>query len=381
MKTKVSLIKCDSYETSKVIEAVNKAVELIGGIEKFVKPGERILLKPNLLSARTPDRAITTHPEVVRAMVRLVRKAGATPIVGDSPGGAIKGVERVWTETGMKKLSEEEGFQLINFETSGSVERKINHPLLPSIHIAKIITEVDGIINLPKLKTHGLMIYTGAIKNLYGTIPGMRKAEYHKIVPHPDDFSHLLDEIYLQVKDKLRFSLVDGIMGMEGNGPSSGDKRKLDMILACGDSVMLDLAITGILGLSVKKIESINYLYKKLNDKNNPATYEIVGNKPSEFDVSGFKFPSTWYVRLVPRWLIKLLGGLLWLKPQIIKTSCINCKLCSNSCPVQAILNGGKEKPWVVHEKCISCLCCHELCPVDSIELQKSFIVRLIARD
>jgi uncharacterized protein (DUF362 family)/Pyruvate/2-oxoacid:ferredoxin oxidoreductase delta subunit len=381
MKTKVSLIKCDSYETQKVIDAVNKAVDLIGGIDTFIKPGEKILLKPNLLGARTPDRAITTHPEIVRAMVRLVKKAGATPIVGDSPGGAVKGVERVWAETGMKRLSEEEGCQLVNFETSGSVEKNINHPLLPSIHIAKIVTEVDGIINLPKLKTHGLMLYTGAIKNLYGCVPGMRKAEYHKIVPHPDDFSHLLDEIYLLVKSKIRFSLVDGIMGMEGNGPSSGEKRKLDMILASQDSVLLDLAITKLLGLSAKRIESINYLYKKQIESRHNDQYEIIGNKPGEFNVSNFKFPANWHVRLVPKWLVKFLGKYVWLKPQVVQSTCINCKLCANSCPVAAIENGGKDKPRVVFDRCISCLCCHELCPVDSIELKKSFIVSLLARD
>src|SRR3989339_1393913 len=135
MKTNVSVIKCTSYEQSKVFDAVRRAVELAGGINSFVKPGERILLKPNLLSARLPERAITTHPEIVRAMVRLVRSAGATPLIGDSPGGAVKGVERVWKETGMYALAQEDRVELINFETAGAREHTINHAMVPTVHL------------------------------------------------------------------------------------------------------------------------------------------------------------------------------------------------------------------------------------------------------
>jgi uncharacterized protein (DUF362 family) len=164
MKTKVSLVHCPVYDREQVMNAVRQAVDHLGGIRALVKPGEKILLKPNLLSAREPERAVTTHPEVVRAMVRLVKEAGATPIVGDSPGGAVKGVERVWERTGMKKMAEEEGVTLVNFETSGAVEKAIAHPLLGSLHLARVLFEVDGIINLPKLKTHSLVIFTGSLK-------------------------------------------------------------------------------------------------------------------------------------------------------------------------------------------------------------------------
>ena len=194
IKTKVSFVKCETYTREEVFLAVKRAVDLCGGMGSFVKPGERILLKPNLLSAKEPERHITTHPEVVRALIRLVREAGATPLLGDSPGGAIKGVARVWEKTGMKKLADEERVELVNFETIGSVEKEISHPRIRSIHVSKAVLNCDGIINIPKLKTHALMVFTGCVKNLYGIIPGLRKAEYHKLAPFPDEFGHLLGE-------------------------------------------------------------------------------------------------------------------------------------------------------------------------------------------
>lgn len=380
-KPKVSLIKCDSYETEQVYAAVKRCVDLLGGIKAFVKPGERILLKPNLLSAREPERAITTHPEVARAMIRLVKAAGATPVLGDSPGGAIKGVERVWERTGMKKLAEEEQIELVNFETSGSEEKKIDHELQGSLHISKAVLNADGIINLPKLKTHGLLLYTGALKNLYGCIPGLRKAEYHKNVPFPDDFSRLIGEIYLLVKDKIRFTLIDGIVGMEGNGPSSGDIRKLDMIIASADAVALDTAITSLLGYKPSKIDLLNYLGKKNAGVNTLSAIEITGDNANRFNLKKFKFPSNWYMKLVPGFLVKLLGKLIWMKPRIVPETCKACMLCVNSCPVKAFIEKGiGGKPEVVKEKCISCLCCHELCPFDAIALESSRVSKLFIR-
>lgn len=380
MKTNISLIKCKDYNTESVTKAVNKAVELLGGIKKFIKSGEKILIKPNLLSAKPPERAITTHPEVVRAIIKLVKEAGATPVVGDSPGGAIKGVERVWNETGMKKIAQEENIELINFETFGVIETKLNHPTVKSIHLSKIISNVDGIINIPKLKSHGMQTFTCAVKNFYGCIPGLRKGEYHKFAPHPDEFGHLLSEIYLHIKDKVRFHIIDGIIGMEGNGPSSGDIRKLDIIAACDDALALDTFLVHILGFRKGRIEALHYLKKAKAGESEISNMNIMGNNPSEFNLAKFKFPSNWYVRFIPHFLINILGKLIWLKPAIIPDKCTSCMMCVDSCPVKTIYKKDKEKPVVDPKGCISCLCCHELCPYDSIALRKSALVKVLFR-
>ena len=380
MATKVSLIKCGSYGQAEVQSAVSKAVDAIGGIKAFVKPGMKILLKPNLLSARTPDRHVTTHPEIVRAAIRLVRDAGGIPVIGDSPGGAVKGVERVWTETGMKKLAEEENVKLVNFETSGTLEIQIDHPLIHSVHISKVPLEADGIINLPKLKTHGLMIFTAGVKNFYGTIPGLRKGEYHKLAPYPDDFGHLLSEIYHIVKPKVLFSLVDAVTAMEGNGPSSGDLRNLYFVAASSDTVALDICLMTLLGFKPSKLGTIKYLSKSHAGELDPSKIETVGDPKESFNVSGFNFPTNWRINLIPKAFIKLVGRFIWMKPFVVPELCVNCRLCVNSCPVKAIKDGPDGKPVVELEPCISCLCCHELCPHKAIELRGSFLARTVFR-
>lgn len=381
MKTSVGLIKCSSYEPGELRQAVRRAVDLIGGMAKFVRPGEKILLKPNLLAARQPDRAITTHPEVMRAMIGLVREAGAVPFIGDSPGGAVRGVERVWIETGMKAVSEQEGVKLINFETAGLVEKNIDHPDIKTIHVSKYALEIDGIINMPKLKTHGLEIFTGAVKNLYGCVPGLRKGEYHRLAPHPDDFGRLLGEIYLLFKSKIRFTLIDGVYGMEGNGPSSGDIRKLEMILAGSDGLALDTMIVHLLGFKPDNIETIKYLRKRGAGESAISNIELSGDSADNFKLSGFKFPSTWHINMVPHFIIDILGKFIWVKPMIVPELCKNCMMCVDSCPVKAIKKVGRGgRPEVEAARCISCLCCHELCPYKSIELDKSFLAKRMFR-
>ncbi|MBN1823247.1 MAG: DUF362 domain-containing protein [Endomicrobiales bacterium] len=379
-KTKISMVKCGSYGNKEVSEAVRKAVELIGGIGKFVKKGEKILVKPNLLSARQPERHVTTHPEIVRAIVRLIKEAGAVPRLGDSPGGAVKGVDRVWQETGMKELAIQENIELINFETYGSVEAGTGHPSVPSVRLTKAAFDCDGIINVPKLKTHGLQIFTGAVKNLYGLLPGLQKAEYHKKAPHPDDFGHLLARIYMLVKDRIRFTLVDGIIGMEGNGPSSGELKKMDLVSACGDGHAMDWALTKTLGFDPLKIDSVRFAEKLLARKTRLEDIETCGDGPEEFGFRDFRFPSNWYIHLVPKFFIDMLGSLIWLKPEIIPEACTSCMMCVNSCPVNAIIKEGGNKPYVVQKGCISCLCCHELCQYKAIRLTSSFLAKFLIR-
>jgi uncharacterized protein (DUF362 family)/Pyruvate/2-oxoacid:ferredoxin oxidoreductase delta subunit len=380
-QTQIGLIKCTSYEPAAVQDAVRRSIDLLGGIGRFVKPGERILLKPNLLSAKEPERAITTHPEIVRAVVRLVREAGAHPMIGDSPGGAIKGVDRVWEKTGMKRISVEEGVPLVNFETGGVVEKAIDHRDVHAIHLSRHAMEADGIINLPKIKTHSFMTFTCAIKNFFGCIPGLRKAEYHKMSPHPDDFGRLLAEIFLQVKGKVRFTLADGIVGMEGNGPSSGDIRKMDLLAVSADALALDSFLALLLGFKPSRIATLRYLADRGAGEWRTGQIELLGDTPSSFNVSGFRFPATWYLQLVPRRLVKLLGRLFWLRPEIVPEICQNCLLCVKSCPVHTIRrqDGGK-KPVVDPSACINCLCCHELCPYNAIALKSSFLARRLIR-
>ena len=212
-QARVALTRCASYSVG-VQEAVEQLFALLGGLDAFVKPGQSVLIKPNLLSAREPVEAVTTHPEVVRALIRIVKKHGAEPSVADSSSNVIK-IEDLWTRTGFRAVCVEEKVPLLNLEKAGSVACSVNGF---SFTIAKPVTEADVVINVPKVKTHVLTIFTGAVKNMYGAVPGFQKASLHKSYPTPREFGDLMAAIYSRAKPHL--SIADGIIGMEGDGPS-----------------------------------------------------------------------------------------------------------------------------------------------------------------
>ncbi|MCL2485680.1 MAG: DUF362 domain-containing protein [Endomicrobia bacterium] len=375
--TKISLLKCSDY--NKANPAVKEAVKLLGGISNFVKPGEKILIKPNLLSPKYPERAVTTHPEIVRAVIQLVKQAGATPIVGDSPGGALRDIKNLWKVTGMEEICREEKVELVNFEAAGSKEIDINDKNIKKVSFSNVVLNCDGIINLPKLKTHSLMTFTAGVKNLYGCIPGLRKVEYHKYASKNKDFADLLTNIYLFLKDKIRFTLIDGIYGMEGNGPSGGDVRKMEIIAASADTAVLDAYILDALKLDVSK----NNVSKNLGiSKKDIEGSSIIGNDIKSFDFKNFKFPKIRILDYIPKSLVKTLGIFLWVKAKINEKKCLKCMLCVKSCPVDAIkVENDKKYPYVINSKCISCFCCHEMCPYKAVDFKKSFLAGLFIKE
>lgn len=380
LKTIVSAYRCDNYDTDNVYNVVEKIVKSFGNISDIIKPNSKVLLKLNLLSAYTPEQAITTHPEIVRAVIKIIKKAGAVPVMGDSPGNLTHGIEHIWEKTGMMQLAKEENVELVNFEACGCIEVSIQHPTVKQIYVTKAITDCDAIINIPKLKTHTFMGFTCGVKNFYGIVPGVRKAEYHKLAPTPKDFSYLLSEIYRMVKEKLLFTIVDGVYGLEGNGPSlSGQKRKYGIIAGSQDTVMLDTFILDKMGIKSRS----NILLKPLKEKNlgNTDLKNMIyaGDNVSEFNFDKTKLPVTKFLNLLPSWfarfVTKYAGGLFWVKPNIIESKCVGCLQCMKSCPVKAITkNKEGVKPVIQKDKCIGCFCCHELCLHKAVEIKESFV-------
>ncbi|MDR3049981.1 MAG: DUF362 domain-containing protein [Elusimicrobiota bacterium] len=376
MDKKISLIKCADYKDAE--ESVNKAIDLIGDISSFVKPNEKILIKPNLLAPKEPQKAITTHPEIVRAAIRLVKKAGAFPIVGDSPGGAVRDIENLWEITQMRQVCKEENAELVQFEAVGAQSFDIGDKNIKQVTFSKAAIDCDGIINLPKLKTHSLMSFTCGIKNFYGCVPGLLKVEYHKYASKNKDFASLLTNIYLFLKNKIRFTLVDGVWGMEGNGPSAGEPRQMNIIAASKDTPFLDAYLMAALGYDISK----NYILKNLGiTKNSLADIEMLGNDIKDFDLANLKFPKSRILDSIPPIIVKTLGKLLWIRPSINKQICVKCFLCANSCPAKAISASIDKFPQVDDKKCISCFCCHEMCPYKAIDFKKSFLAGLFVQD
>jgi len=344
---------------------------LIGGLDKFVKPGMRVLLKPNLISAKVPERAITTHPELVAAVAREVRKVGGNPVIGDSPGGAKRGLDRVWDKTGMKAIADRDGLELVNFEATGVVEMKCNGR---TFHMSKEAVEADFIINLPKLKTHVLTLLTGAIKNIYGLIPGFRKGNYHKEYPKPDEFAEIVVDIFSLVTPGL--SIMDGILAMEGDGPSSGTPRWVNLLISSTDAVALDSIVGEIIGFRPYQVPTTKIASESGLGIGWPQAVSVLGESVQDVKISDFKLTSNRKFELIPKPIWNLIGSFIWIRPAIEESSCTSCNTCVTSCPTGAMTAIKDNVPVFDYDKCISCWCCHELCPEKSVYVDKSFLAK-----
>ena len=372
--TKISISQCDSYNKENVQSAIDNCLENLGGLSSFIKSGDKVLIKPNILLAKEPEEAITTHPAVIEAVINAVQKIGAIPFVGDSPGGLVGNVGRHWEITGIEEVCNRLNVEILNFEASGVYEKRINGN---HYHIAKPVLDVDFVINVPKIKTHGLTTLTCALKNMYGAIPGLTKVNYHKEAPKPSDFSSLVVDIFALTKPNL--NIIDGIIGMEGSGPSSGNPKELGMILASTDGVALDSYICHILGKDPMKVATNKIAYERGLGEANINEIEVLGHQPPA--ITDFKWPPgiSSSMDMVPNFIVKGLMKFYWSRPAINPDLCTNCKSCVNSCPVEA-LTIGVNIPEFNYPECINCLCCIEMCPQKAVHLDKSFLARLVSR-
>lgn len=326
--------------------------------------GKLALIKPNMLTDRTPDQAVTTHPELVRQIIRYLKEAAANIMVGDSPASTAN-LPKVWRDTGIQQVCHEEGVELISLEQGGSQSFNINGF---KFAIANPVLKADLIINLPKVKSHSLTILTAAVKNAYGTIPGYSKTTLHGDYPKPSEFGRLVKTIWQSLPPT--WSLADGIIGMEGQGPANGTPVHLGFLAASHNPFALDRALCTILRINPKRVP---YLAA---EGNTPTEFEILGDTIS---VSSFSVPAGGHLlNIVPSWLTRRANSLIWVRPAFSAESCIRCSLCVRACPVHALtLNSNDAVPQLEPLKCISCSCCHEVCPHDAIRMSQSAVLRL----
>ena len=372
VKTCVSISKCTSYQLEEVQKAVAKCMDSIGGISSFIKPGDKVLIKPNMLQGKSPEEAITTHPAVVEAIVNMVKDVGAFPFIGDSPGGPARGMESFWDITGFSNVAERTGAKLVNFEKTGSYKETRNNI---EYRIAKKVIDADIIINVPKIKTHGLTIFTCAIKNMYGVVPGLIKTEYHKMAPNPSKFAEFVVDIYALSKPQL--NIVDGIVGMDGSGPSAGNPKKLNMILSSSDGVAVDILLCNMLGKDPLKVPINRIAIEQGLGEGDLNKIKVIGETPILED---FKWPPNISGSLdrVPPSIARGLMKMFWSRPAIDSQYCTNCKTCVKSCPVDALIEN-TPIPEFEYGECINCLCCMEMCPEKAVYEEKSPLSRLIS--
>jgi uncharacterized protein (DUF362 family)/NAD-dependent dihydropyrimidine dehydrogenase PreA subunit len=374
MNTRVSIVECQDYSNAK--KAVKEALNLIGGLEKIIAPGSRVLLKPNVLAIRPPEDAVTTHPAVVAAMCELVLEAGGIPVIGDGSGIVKPGsttTSQAFKASGIEKVASDYGVELLNFETSGFVEVDVpGAKQFSHLHISKAVLEADVIISLPKLKTHELTLYTGAVKNFFGITPQKTRKQAH-FLEDRNRFGEAVIDIYSAVKPQL--AVMDGIVGMEGNGPSNGTSVFAGVILASYDCVALDIVASELIGIDPLKVPTNRAALARGFGTDHP---EVVGTPLEKVKVK-FKNPEGGITAYVPAFLMRILRRQLAVKPIINTLNCAFCKACVSNCSVQAIEEVGKSLK-INEEKCIQCYCCRELCPKGAVELKKSLFLKLVTR-
>ena len=376
----VSISSCSTYAPTEVASALDAALSPLGGMAAFVHPGDRVLLKVNLLSRALPEKAVTTHPEVVRAVIRSAKEAGGVVTVGDSPGGpnTTSGVRHIFEDSGIGAVCSEEGVELILFDDECA---RVSNPagsLYGAFTLGKAVVDTDVLITLPKFKTHGLMMFTGAVKNLFGCIPGLEKAQYHLKVPDRDDFGGMLVDLMLACRPAL--AIMDAIVGMEGEGPAGGTPRQVGAIIASADCVSLDVVASAMAGLDPMEVYSNKAAAKRGLGPSSADEVDVVGTDWRSLAPDGFALPMKDLASKMPPWLGKRLRGWTTARPYLARAeSCTQCKKCQESCPVSAIVVG-TDGPRFDYATCIRCYCCQELCPPQVIGLSVPPLARFMSR-
>jgi uncharacterized protein (DUF362 family)/Pyruvate/2-oxoacid:ferredoxin oxidoreductase delta subunit len=384
MKSKVAVVRCDSYQIETVSEAVTKGIDLLGGISAFTQAGENILFKPNLLVGDRPEKSSTTHPMVFQAVSEAFKGGGANLFYGDSPGKGNP--ERTAQQAGLKDVADKLGITLADFRAA----QKVSHPnalLAKQLMIAKGAMEADGIVSICKMKTHGFTRITGAVKNQFGCIPGLRKAEYHVKMPDIYEFSKVLVDINTLLKPRLY--IMDGIIAMEGNGPRGGEPVPMNTLLFSSDPVALDAVFCQLIHLKPEFVPTM-----KLGLKAGLGTYkaddiEIIGDNIDGLKNAEFKAVHRKPDRLASaRYFPTFLKNIISPRPVIDYETCVNCGACILQCPVdpkalnwqQRTQRTQTEKPVYNYKDCIRCYCCQEICPEKAITIKTPFLGRLIYR-
>lgn len=356
----VAVVRCKTYDVEAVKPALEEAVNAVNGFD-FVKPGMKIIIKPNLVSFKKPDAAATTHPALLEALVEMLLARGAGVTIGDSPGGphSLPLLNRVYAATGMDRL-EKLGAKLnrnMNEKTVDFPEGKV----LKNFTYTEYLDEADAIIDFCKLKSHGMLGMSAAVKNLFGTIPGLKKPEVHYKFQNDAEFADMLVDLNEYFKPRL--AICDAVVGMEGNGPTAGTPRQIGAIIASKSTYYADVVGAELIGMNIDGLPTLQAAYERGFAPASSKNLRVYGDIRA-LTVDDFKAPPVRGLSFMRKGNVLhfISKAALEHKPALKKRHCIGCGECARMCPAKAIEMKNK-KPHINREKCIRCFCCQEFCP------------------
>ncbi|MDD3776964.1 MAG: DUF362 domain-containing protein [Actinomycetota bacterium] len=371
---KVSVVKCDSYLRQQTIPALHRAVDILGGFKNIIRPDHRVLIKPNLLLAAGPEKAVTTHPRFLESLIEIL--ASFTDVsritIADSPGAGIpftkESLEKVYQATGMMEVAQRTGC-VLNFDTAYISCTLKQGKAIRKVDIIKPALEADRIINLCKLKTHNLTSMTGAVKNMFGLVPGYTKIGHHLRFTQIEDFSQMLVDIAYFIKPSI--NIMDAVLAMEGEGPGvKGTPRHTGLILASRDPLAMDVAAASFIGLNAQ-----NFALLGLEGVPRLDEVEIVGDIEKGYLIENYLLPRNIAKKqmmgdsFAARHIMPRARSLFNPYPVTEPGRCTLCGTCQEVCPNSAI-KVTSSKVLYDYNKCIRCFCCSELCPEGAIDIR-----------
>ncbi len=383
-KSTVSITRCPDYSLHNVAVAIGRVMDHLPDTNDLLSTGKTVLLKPNLLSATQPlQNAVNTHPAVIKSIASFCSKRGCRVMIGDSCGSLSKGSTRKALEnSGVMKIAKETASEVINFDTSPFEEIQIpGGKVLKTINITGAVLDADVIITIPKLKTHGLTMLTGAVKNQFGCVPGGYKKRIHMQAPKPDRLSEAVVDVFSIARPHI--ALMDAVTAMEGNGPAGGRPRNAGLVLASTDSVALDAVAGDIIGYRPGQVMTTAFAAMRGLGVDRLGEIDVRGEKLEQAAIDDFRRPSSgrrkWLWRITPSVLTRhIIKNMTPQYPVVLHEDCVGCGECIVNCPADALkLNSGHVS--LTKERCIGCYCCSEACPHAAIEFRRSGLLRIFS--
>ena len=376
MRNRVWLAQCPDYGQS-LEEKIERAFDALQVWDK-IRPGMRVVLKPNLVMSSKPEQAIITHPAFTAAVGKCVQKAGGRVVIAESPGGPYTpaAMKAMFRATGYRDMAEACGFTLY----TDCKSREVTLPQAKrcrELSVVEPFLDRDYLIDLPKLKTHSMVGFSGAVKNLFGTVPGLQKPELHCRFPEREPFSEMLCDLCHFLGPDL--SLMDGIWAMEGNGPTGGQRRDLHVIAGSESPWALDVAAASLVGLEPEKITMLREGHERGYGPLDLSELELVGDPMETLLAPDFlkaEASSTDFIDRLPKFLRPAAKKLATPYPRIDKKRCVGCGKCAESCP-QHTISLREGKAVIRYQNCIRCFCCHEMCPKHVVQIKRLGLLRL----